>query len=120
MKIWQEFYCNDFDGYINIKINIAINQAVRVVCPSCGRLHPRKIKDGQIYEGGKEGQGEELLPPKSAYSKTPFNKHSRKDMREGAAIATDDDLTANPFPPRSPEAQALISQSLAERFGGKT
>lgn len=87
--VWQEFYCNDCDGYIRVRLNMAINAAVVVVCPKCNRKHPRIIKDGKIfdtYNAQDERYREEICPTMSAYSKTPFSANIKAHARDGAVI----------------------------------
>ncbi len=82
-KVAQEFYCNDCDGYVRLKLNMALNQRVRVVCPNCGHQHPRELRDGVIYECYHSADAETICPPKSSYSKTSLlaPKHSREGVR---------------------------------------
>lgn len=104
-KVFEEFYCNDCDGFICVRLNKALNFAVKVRCPNCGHEHPRKIVDGIIMEDGKCSEGSEIIcPPKSAYSKKALMapKHARS-----AAVLDG----------RSPELDAIIKDSWRERFG---
>ena len=69
-KVTQEFYCNGCDGYFRVRLNIALDRNVVVVCPNCGHRHARGIKKGVIIEAyGKGDNDEEIWPPRSAYSK---------------------------------------------------
>lgn len=110
MRVWQEFYCNDCNGFFTVKINLALNQQILLCCPGpdCTRKHPRNIKNGIIYEGGREDHGEEIIVPKSAYSKKPLTKAmlERYKPRGGVAITE-----------RDPMADAIIRDSWIERFG---
>jgi hypothetical protein len=86
-RIYQEFYCNDCNGYFGVKINIALNYSVVMVCPNCGRKHPRTIKDGKIFERTYEARGggrheEEIVPPPSAYHKKPWTKEMKQAAKE--------------------------------------
>jgi len=86
-RIYQEFYCNDCTGYFGVKLNIALNYSVVVVCPNCGRKHPRTIKDGHIFEDtycprGREKYVEEIVPPPSAYHKKPWTDEMKKAAKE--------------------------------------
>lgn len=126
MKIWQEFYCNDCDGYIRIKLNVEINRSVTICCPNpkCARHkdgHPRQIKNGEIVGDAYEKNAEEIMPPISAYSKESIvvPKHAR-----AATKLTPEQLPKEEGPPkelvssgRSPEADAIIRESWFERFG---
>lgn len=87
-KIWQEFYCNDCDGYWRVKLCMQLNIRVEMVCPNCGRKHPRCIKDGKIYENADVGSyTEEVLAPKSSYSKEPVSNRIKRNARDGAVIS---------------------------------
>lgn len=110
-KVWQEFYCNDCDGWISIKLNVSINHSVQIVCPGpgCTRKHPRKIENGKIITGGGT-YGEEIYPPPSAYSKTPRAKGAFRGSRDGIVLEEDK---------RDPMADALIKKRAMELWGGK-
>lgn len=70
-RIRQEFWCNDCDGAFFANLSLGLNKKVLVVCPKCGRKHPRSIKDGIIVDaGGRDGEGEEILTTMATYSKT--------------------------------------------------
>jgi len=58
----QEFYCNDCENYISVTLNMSLNIAVVIVCPNCGRRHPRSIKNGQIFETGISNNNYEICP----------------------------------------------------------
>jgi hypothetical protein len=104
-KIAQEFYCNDCDGYILVKLNISLNRRIQVKCPSCGRLHPRAVKEGLIVESYHDttGDTENIVPTKAAYSKT-----SLLDTRASRGGVTPDNKIA-------PEVMAR----WVERFGAR-
>lgn len=90
-KVCQEFYCNDCDGFIRVKLNTELNYSVVVVCPSCGRKHPRTIENGYIYDrGSRNGTAEEICPPKSAYSKTSISANMRKHERHGIELTSEE------------------------------
>jgi len=118
MRVWQEFYCNDCDGYIRIKLNMSLNFEIEVVCPECGRKHPRVIKDGQIFEKGSRfaEYREEICPPKSAYHKEPWTKKMQKvsgygGRRDGVVINKSDI-------PKDNGAQFFLDSLWQERHGG--
>ena len=115
-KVFQEFYCNDCFGYILVTLNIDLNHTVKVVCPQCGRQHPRTIRDGRIYdEGSGGGPVEEICPTKSAYSKEPRTKKmTNSSSRNGEVIKSASDISE-----RDPAAQALFNERWFEMFGGK-
>lgn len=74
-KVLQEFFCTKSGGgcggYILVKLNMALNGVVEVVCPNCGHKHQRKIKDGHLIEEGRRGSPIEILKPtKAAWSAT--------------------------------------------------
>lgn len=112
-RVWQEFYCNDCDGYIRVKLNMAINHAVKVKCPNCGREHPRGIKDGQIVDDYRREGAEVITPTASAYSKEPFTKHILKHARDGAVIENKDQINK-----QHPASDQMIKQRWFEIFGG--
>ena len=106
-KIWQEFYCNDCCGYFRVKLNMAINCSVEMVCPGCGRKHPRRIEKGRIYEGGGGASKEEIRPPKSAYSKEPLSKKMKGHEREGVVLNSNEIIGKN-----------ILRESWLDRHGG--
>jgi len=107
-KVLQDFYCNDCDGFIAVKLNMAINKAVVVRCPKCDREHPRRIKDGKIYEGGDgSGNREVIRPTMAAYSKKPHTDGIKKHARDGVEFK------------RHPATDDIIKQSWIDRFGDR-
>jgi hypothetical protein len=121
MKVFQEFYCGECQGYILIKLNMALNHIVHVVCPNCGHQHKRCIQDGQIFEKGRESgmHVEELCPPKSAYSKEPRSLKMESatgysSKRDGQKIEKPEDIN-----PRHPAAAAIFNERWFEMYGGK-
>lgn len=99
-KVWQEFHCNDCNGYWRVKINMALNMRCLMVCPNCGRKHPRYIKDGKIVENASmpNAYEEEIYAPKSAYSKESYHQKMIAGARSGVVIQADEDLKKSPFP----------------------
>jgi len=143
-KVWQEFYCNDCDGYIRLKLNVEICRPVRICCPnpSCARHkdgHPRVIQGGMIISdhGGGGKESEEIMPPLSAYSKESINapkniKHTRVGVKLDPNQLPQDQPTTpteivvavkepiseiTKMPPRDPASDAIIRQSWFDRFG---
>ena len=114
MKIFQEFYCGECRGYILVKLNMALNHVVEVVCPNCDHHHLRNIMDGQIFEKGRmNGQyKEEICPPKSAYSKE--SRAAKPPCRDGVKLEKAADLNE-----RHPAAAAMMQERWFERYGGK-
>jgi len=117
-KIWQEFYCGECQGYFRVKLNIALNHEVEMVCPKCKHKHRRCIKDGVIYEGGRYATSckEEICPPLSAYSKEPLTRKMEKTKyaRDGVVIDKEDDLSK-----RHPSTDSMLRERWFELYGGK-
>lgn len=94
--VLEEVYCHECKGYFRVTLNLALDYVVELICPGpgCGHKHRRCIKDGHIFEQGRDNSAvvEEILPTKAAYSKTPatqkmqelFNKTSMP--RDGVPI----------------------------------
>ena len=122
MKIWQEFFCGECTGYFRVRLNMALNMGVEMVCPKCNHKHHRFIKNGVIFENGRDSNSakEEICPPISAYSKEPFTAKMRDKSsqyragRDGAVIEKESDLNQ-----RNPMADALIKERWFEIYGGK-
>ena len=83
-----EFHCNDCNGYFRVNLNLAIEGDFLLVCPKCGREHPRSVRAGRmvgnvierIYRDGvgarmtrnsKEKQGDRIIVPLSAHRVDP-------------------------------------------------
>jgi hypothetical protein len=112
MRTAQEFFCHRCDGYWIVRLNMAINQVVKMVCPNCKHGHPREIKDGVIVADGhgRDKDVEEIVAPKSAYSKKPksisMQEASKKEPgssykrqpRTGMVIKSEDDLVKEEKP----------------------
>jgi hypothetical protein len=119
-KIWQEFYCGECSGYFRVRLNMALNLGVKIVCPKCKHEHHRYIKDGVIYESGRENNSakEEICPPLSAYSKEPLTQKMLatgwRAKRDGVTIEKEADLNK-----RSPVADAMIKERWFELYGGR-
>lgn len=106
---------NDWRGqccYIMVKLNMAINRRVEIVCPRCGWHHERTIENGVIKDSGKGGGIlEQICPPKSASSDEPRTKKMRKkklDARDGQVVQSSDDLIREQF----------LAERWAELYGG--
>jgi hypothetical protein len=103
-----EFYCNDCNGWILVNLNEDLRGEFTILCPECGRKHPRRIENGEmmmpqgyeirtppgvkvgmsIVRNNKEQNNDDVIVPmKSAYSKT-----SRLDrvqnQRTGGLVGT--------------------------------
>lgn len=118
-KIWQEFYCTKSGGgcggYFMVKLNMALDHTVEVVCPNCKHEHRRSIKEGVILEDGRYSGNvtEKIVPPKSAYSKEPKTIHMKEhktssNERDGAVVKKKEDLVRD----------QTMWQRWCERFGG--
>lgn len=94
-RISQEFYCNDCYGYFFPRINTAITAKAEIVCPNCGRKHPRWIHEGQVFDKAPKLKSDwpeqEILSPKTSYSKEPLTDKMKKkhngEPRDGEVIA---------------------------------
>ena len=91
--IRQEFYCMECQGYFLANLNVSINLQVEIICPNCGHKHHRYIKDGQIFERGRENGSpiQEIHVPKCTYSKKPLTEKMQKattfnDRRDGVPL----------------------------------
>jgi hypothetical protein len=112
-KVWQEFHCHRCPGdgnYIMVRLNMAINYSVAIVCPYCKARHERNIKDGVILDYVKQNNyKEEICPPKSACSKTPRTAKMKKArIRDGAVIKKAEDIIRD----------NTMQELWIERFGG--
>tara|TARA_Y100000310_G_scaffold308311_1_gene351279 strand:- start:305 stop:715 length:411 start_codon:yes stop_codon:yes gene_type:complete len=87
-RVRQEFYCRKLGGgcgrYFVVKINIALNHVVIVICPGCKHEHKRSVIDGTIRESGRHDNVpvEKLIPPKSALSNTPKTKKMKENEKD--------------------------------------
>lgn len=117
-RVLQEFYCNDCDGYIVIKLNMAINRRIDLHCPNCNRRHPRVVDNGQIFERGGSntavsGEVEVIRPMKSAYSKAPLTQRMRDAAKARKEKRYDDPRCAVLI--RSGEMDEFFRQRWKER-----
>lgn len=92
-KVYQEFYCaksgGGCGGYILVKVNMAINGVIKVICPKCKHEHGRIVQNGHIVESWA-GQShlksrndkteQELIPTMAAYSLVPRTASYLKDI----------------------------------------
>lgn len=125
-KVWQEFYCYECPadkdgksgGYFRVKLNMALEMNVTVVCPNCGHEHNRSIRKGEIYDSRLSSAYEEKLRvPKSAWSRDPIskqmdnlkNKHTHQaGRRDGAVLKGSEDLV--------PDADKIRKSIMRERW----
>lgn len=120
-RVWQEFYCNDCNGYFRVRLNMSLNIRVKMKCPNCGREHPRCIVNGLIKEYAPEissSYTEEIIVPKSAYSKEP--KHTKMlighktgqgnpgEPRDGVEFKSQDDIVRD----------QIMRERWVELYGG--
>lgn len=120
-KVWQEFHCHrcpDGGRYIMVRLNVALNRRVEIVCPFCGSQHERTIEGGVIYDRGKSGAvAEQICPPKSACSTKPRARAMLGGRsRDGVVIKTAEDMVA-----RDAELvrEAFLTDRWDELYGGK-
>lgn len=118
MKVYQEFYCassgGGCGGYITVRLNMAINGVVEVVCPKCQHKHQRRIKDGVLTDDGRYSQSptQELCPTIAAWSKKPKHPESKRGFsssneREAQVIE------------ENPQSRAFLKDRVFEIFGGR-
>lgn len=122
MRVYQEFYCaksgGGCGGYITVRINMALNGVVQVVCPKCDHQHQRCLKNGVLQEQGRYDKNpvEELCPTMAAWSKKP--KHPESKRRAGKWENERDAVVIPEEDP--PEKRAFLDDLWHERFGGRT
>jgi len=120
MRVWQEFHCprsgGGCGGFVLLKLNMALNRVVTIVCPKCKHEHCRNIIDGQLVERGrwKGSSTETIIPTLAAWSdtsrlKTPYNQSQERDAR----LVTPEELEWTP-------EQHFLRQSWAERYAGRS
>lgn len=111
-RVMQEFYCNDCEGFIMIQITASLsNKNVVITCPECGRLHPRKIKNGQIIDDSHSDTAYEICPMPSAYSKNPRTTVCQASARDGAVVTNKNQfMNHNDF-----LAKAILDESKANK-----
>lgn len=101
-KVYQEFYCRvsgeGCGGYITVKINMALDGPVKVICPKCKHEHERYIKGGKIVDDSSRGKKivQELLPTLAAWSDKPRmnidiknGEHNKREFENGNAVIID-------------------------------
>lgn len=81
-----------------VKLNMAINYSVAVVCPMCGAKHERTIENGVLFDRSKVGNyKEEICPPKSACSKEPRTTKIKTGARHAQVVKEADDLVRDSY-----------------------
>lgn len=129
-KVWQEFYCaisgGGCGGYIMVRINMAINGVVKVICPNCKHSHGRIIEKGHIREswsgqshslGRNDSSDQEIVPTMAAFSKKPQTMTYL--TKEKSSYGTHERTCPIVNDPNKDIADALVRQSWAERHGVK-
>ena len=126
-KVAQEFHCHRCGGFFIVMISVGYDRDVKIACPgpNCGRQHPRRIKDGLIFEpqGRNENATEEIIVPKSAYSKKPFTAKMKKAVekaeygpkRGGVKLETSDMAARD----AQLASDAMKREIWLERYGSK-
>jgi len=112
-RITQEFYCGNCNGYFLVKLNMSLTMGVQIHCPNCDHLHHRFIKEGRIYERGRDSHSpvDEIIVTKASYSKKP-----RSEAMRQAANSRRDGV---PLTERDPVSAQMIQDIWIERFGGR-
>jgi hypothetical protein len=91
-----------------VRLNMALNHSVAIVCPLCGAKHERTIENGVLLDRYKSNNyKEEICPPKSACSKKP--RTVKPPTRNGTVIEKEEDLVRDSF----------LRQLWVERYGGQ-
>jgi hypothetical protein len=91
-RVTQEFYCSSSGGgcgvYFDVRLNVAINRHVEIICPKCGHQHCRHIVNGVIKEVGRDSSkiAEQIKPTKASIRKEPITQTmmANKTLRDGA------------------------------------
>ena len=104
--IYQEFYCaksgGGCGGFITVRLNMAINGVVEIICPKCSHKHQRKIKGGVLTDDGRYETKvkQEIIPVLAAWSKKAKHPESKKRVntsKEREAVVIEDDPIAREF-----------------------
>ncbi|KKL27198.1 hypothetical protein LCGC14_2387590 [marine sediment metagenome] len=104
--IYQEFYCaksgGGCGGYMTIRLNMAINGIVDIICPKCQHKHQRKIRDGVLTDDGRYSSTvtQEIIPTIAAWHKKAAHPESWNRVggdKEREAVVIEDDPVAREF-----------------------
>ena len=124
--IWQEFNCRKSGegcgGFILVRLNIALNRRITIICPSCKHEHERVINKGLIVDDthrGKKAQ-EVFTPLMSAWSKEPRTEEMKVRHRQdngNAEKLTKDQIEI--YENRPTELKESWLQKTAGRLLGK-
>jgi len=118
MRICQEFYCaksgGGCGGYVTIRLNMAINGVVEIVCPKCNHKHQRNIKEGVLTNDGRYTitPTQEIIPTIAAWHKKAKHSESQKRVgskKEREAVVIEDD----------PQALAFLKDRWFEIYGSE-
>lgn len=106
MRVHQEFYCarsgGGCGGYITVRLNLALNGVVEIICPKCSHKHQRKLRDGVLTDDGRyhANSTQEIYPTLAAWSKKAKHPESKKrtdTSKEREAVVIEDDPIAREF-----------------------
>jgi hypothetical protein len=126
-RVWQEIHCpksgGGCGGYILLKLNVALNCRVKIICPNCKHEHFRVIANGLMQELGRfEGQVvEDICPPLAAWSKKPRTdtmKNMLGNERDGVRININDPKIVA-MTNEDAAAQCIVRQSMRERVADR-
>lgn len=73
-RVLTEFVCYCAKKYIYVWLNTGINGNYEIVCPTCGHVHYRSIKNGHITDdrfSGGNAHRERIVPMPSAAQENP-------------------------------------------------
>jgi len=117
-RVYQEFYCatsgGGCGGFVTVRLNMAINGVVKIICPKCKHKHQRKIKGGVLTDDGRYETKvkQEIIPVLAAWSKQAKHPESKKRVGTGderKSVVIDD-----------PVARAFLTDREFEIFGSKS
>lgn len=117
MKVVQEFYCGECEGYITVKLDMDINRRVNVCCPNCGHKHHRRVSNGVLRDDGVDMGSvvENLIPMKAAYHKKnqTLEMGKRVFKRHGVPITRENMTDAEKV------RQGIMTDAWRERYGDR-
>jgi len=129
-SVYQEFYCAESGGgcggYITVRLNMALNGVVEVICPNCDHKHQRMLKDGALKEQGRhtDKPTQELMPTIAAWSKEPKHPESKRSREDGWNHERDAQVIpemtlVDSDKSRGKGIRPFLSDLWHERFGGR-
>lgn len=97
---------------MTIRLNLAINGVVEIICPKCQHKHQRKIRDGVLTDDGRyvSKVTQEIIPTIAAWHKKAVHPESQKragGIKEREAVVIEDD----------PVARAMLADRWFEIHG---